>query len=46
MGFQLKGNIEKVKKVSGSMDGVLPNKGTTVKVQAAPKKEDKSKGKK
>ena len=46
MGFNLKGTTEKVKKVSGSMDGVMPDKGKTVKVAAAPKKEDKSKGKK
>ena len=45
MGFELRGTTQPVKKVSASMDDCMPAKGSTVKVKAAPKKEEK-KGKK
>lgn len=44
MGFQLKGTVEKVKQVATTLTGAKAGMGTTVKVQAAPKKSDKTKG--
>jgi hypothetical protein len=37
MGFQLRGTTQPVKAVSASLDGAMPGKGKTVKVEAKPK---------
>jgi hypothetical protein len=41
MAFKLKGTTQPVLEVSAAMDGVMPGKGATVKVEKKDKKKDK-----